>query len=406
MLQAKIHQYFGEPVPPEDVTRAFVQYACRLCGARGISRLYRLQLEPHQRVAIRTVKEWFDYSCYRNTVFHALWTLAQHKRPAYKVVARKHGLDPEELRLQFRVLPDEEYTALRAKSEPQRFNAAQVFHTIQNVERYSRYLVKKYLRYCYNNDGGVDREDFWSDLTCQGVKIIRNYEVVGLTVEQMTPLVARGIANHVKNLAIYHGKDRRNPLLRLEHRSNTREAWYCNVLADRVEHVWVYTTPQHRKGDYYLAEFDNRDPAYIYSRRLFDTAEEADTSLLQYHEGKGSRRDAVVDLTADCTDDWQPVSLSLDTPSNEDGVAIINFLPTTSEQPLDDSPLDDLVCNITDPKARMFFQAVQGDLGPMFDSYCHRTLGRSSAELTEVALTRAAQHYCGISAKELRSFAP
>ncbi|KKN43859.1 hypothetical protein LCGC14_0698730 [marine sediment metagenome] len=406
MLQAKIHQLFGRPTPPEDVTRTFVRYACRLCGASGVSQLYRLQLEPHQRIAIRTTKDWFDYSCYRNTLFHALWTLAQRGHPTGKAVARQHGLDPDELRRQFRGLPLEERLELREQPEPSSFSDIQVFQTVQNIERYSRYLVKRYLRYCYNNDGSIDREDFWSDLTCQGIKIIRNYEVRGLTVAQMTPLVARGVANHVKNLAIYHGKDQRNPLLRLEQRSETREAWYCNVSADQVEHVWVYTTPQHRKGDYYLAEFDSRSPAYIYCRRLFDTAEEADASLLQYQTGKGSGRTTVVDLSASRADDWQPVALSLDTPSKEDGVAIINFLPTTSEQPLDDSPLDDLVRCITDPRARMFFQAVQGELGPLFDTYCLDATGHSAAELSEATLTRTAQRYCRISTKELRAFAP
>lgn len=406
MLQAKILQHFGPEAPIDAITKAFVRYACRLCPSSGISALYRLDLNPDQRAAIRILKDWFDYSCHRNDLFRAHWSLAQRKRPQYRTVGRKFGLDPEELRFQFRLLLLEERNELHQQPEPQRFSAAQIVKTIHNVERYSRYLVKQYLRYCYNNDGGIDREDFWADLTCQGVKIIRNYEVTGLTVEQMTPLVARGISNHVKNLAIYYGKDRRNPLQRIEHRTDTREAWYCNLKAEQVEHVWVYVAPEHRKGDYYLAEFDDRSPAYIYCHRLFDTAIEADEALSRYQEGKGRKRQTVVDLTAEQIDDWQPVMASLDTPSHDDGAPLINFLPAcTNDLPYEDM-LDDPVKDIRDPKVRLFCDAFRGDLGPMFDRFCLDTLGKSAAELTETSLARAAQRYSGITARELTQHAP
>ena len=406
MLQTKILQHFGETAPTADITRAFVRYACRLCGSSGVSALYRLGLEPNQRLAIRILKDWFDYSLHRNTLFYAHWALAQRQRPPYRAVAKKFGLDPEDLRYQFRLIPLEERNSLRQSPEPQRFSAAQIIKTIYNVERYSRYLVKQYLRYCYSNDNSLDREDFWSDLTCQGVRIIRNYEVVGLSVEQMTPLVARGLANHTKNLAIYHGKDCRNPLMRIEQRTDTKEAWYCNVTADEVEHVWVYVAPSHRKGDYYLAEFDDRSPAYIYCRRLFDTAEEADAELLQYHGGKGRARQAIVDLTTERVDDWQPVASSLDTPGHEDGAPLINFLPTCTDGVPGDTLLDELVQDIRDPKTRLFFDAVRGDLGPLFDNFCVDTTGKSSAELSATGLARVAQRYSGVSTKELMAHAP
>ncbi len=405
MLQTKIRQLFGEPAPVLEITKAFVQYSCRLCGASGVGRLYRLDLQPRQRQAIRNLKEWLDNSCYRNTLFSAVWSLTQYRKPQYRRVAAHFGLDPQELQYQFNCIPTDEKLELRQQRQPYRFTQVQMTQTMRQVERYGKYLVKQYLRYCYNNDSGVDREDFWGDLSLQGCKIIRNYEVRGLTVEEMTPLVARGLANHVKNLAIYHGKDRRNPLLRLSQRSPTKEAWYCNVTTGQVEHAWVYTSPQQRQGDYYLADFLDRDPAYIYCRRLYSTAQEADTALLEYQQGRGHARTTVLDLSTGTQDNWQPVVASLDTPADDDGAPLLSFLPTVPKaEP--DYTLQDLTRNIRDPKVQMFFQAVQGDLGLMFDTFCSTTVGKSSAELSEKALVRAARLYSDVTIKQLQSLAP
>jgi len=401
MLQNKILQFFGETYAVTDITRAFVRYCCRLCSSSGISPLYRLELPSTQRAAIRNLKDWVDNSCYRNTLYLAIWMTTQQRRPKYLATAKKFGIDPGELKHQFHLLSREERMKLQTRPEPKRFNSIQVLHTTKNIERYARYLVRKYLRFCYRNDGGFDREDFWSDLTCQAIKIIRTYEVTGLSVDQMTPLVARGLTNHVKNLAIYYGKVRRNPLLRLEQRTETKEAWYCNVNAETVEHVWVYVAPEYRHGEYFLAEFDDRRPAYIYCRRLFDAAAEADESLRQYRAGRGCARTTVVDLTASRRDDWQPVTASLDTPGQPNGAPLINFIPAPDNT---DHQLNTLIEQTTDPKARLFFDALKGDLGPMFDQYCRDTVGRGSAELPEVTLTRAARHYSGISTKQLHAF--
>ena len=382
-----------------------MRYSCRLCGASGVGKLYRLDLQPRQRQAIRSLKEWLDNSCYRNTLYSALWHLAQYRKPQYRRVAAQFGLDPQDLQYQFRSLPPTERQDLRAQPEPQHFDHIQMTQTIRNVERYCKYLVKQYLRYCYNNDNGLDREDFWNELSCQSCKIIRNYEVRGLTVEEMTPLVARGVANHVKNLAIYHGKDRRNPLLRLSQRAPTKEAWYCNVATNRVEHVWVYTAPQHRQGDYYLADFVDRDPAFIYCRRLYSSGSAADAALADYRHGKGHTREVVLDLSTSEQDNWQPVAASLDTPSTDDGAPLLSFMPAApTAEP--EHTLQDLTRNIRDPKVQMFFQAVQGDLGLMFDNFCSTAVGKSSAELSEKALVRAARLYSNVTIKQLQSLAP
>jgi len=402
LLQRKIIQLFGQSAPIEDITRVFIRYACRLCPSSGISPLYRLTLDQKQRRNIRTLKDWFDYSCHRNDLYRAHWQLTQQEKPQYRAVGRRYGIDPADLLYQHRLLSLEERTDLRATPEPQQYTTHQILDVVKQVERYGRFLVKQYLRYCYNNDPGIDREDFWADATCQAIKVIRNYEVTGLPVSKMVPLAARGISNHIKNLAIFYGKEGRNPLQRVETRNDTKEAWYCNVQAEQVEHVWVYVAPDRRKGKYLLAEFDNRQPAYVYCCRLYETVEEADQALLDHRRGCGGARTTVVDLTTHHTDDWMPVATSLDAPVGDDGATLIDLLQFPDYSPFESDTLDDLTQGVSDPKARLYFDALKGDLGPMFDQFCLEEYGKPYAEMTEVGLTRAAQRYCGVTRKQIQ----
>ncbi len=82
--------------------------------------------------------------------------------------------------------------------------------------------------------------------------------------------------------------------------------------------------------------------------------------------------------------------------SQEDATPLISFLPTAD--PFEEEEVE---LESDDPRARLFFRVVSGDLGPMFEKYCEDTTGRDSAELTEWALGRVARKYCGISLKEL-----
>lgn len=401
MLQAKILQHFGELPSPEreTITRTYVQYSCRCCTSDRFSQLYRLDLATDQREAIRTVKSWIDYSCYRNELYHATWMLAQYQKPQYRVVSKQHGLDPDELRILFRLLYRPDIEQLRSVPEPAKFSSRQINLTVDAVNPSIRKLTKRYLRYVYQNDGGYSKEDFWADLVVQAVRVIRNYEVLGLTIEQMVPLVARGISNHAKNLASHKGKDRRNPLVRVQKGQPYRTAWYCNIGAERVEACRVYTSPEHRKGEYCLAEFPNRPRAFVYCRRLFGGRDNAEAALLRYRRGQDQRRDVLVDLTNETADDWQPATASLETPSHQDGAPLLAFLPDPN-QPSQFS-IDNLLRDIKNPRARMFCHAVLGDLGPMFDQHCRRQTGKSSAELTSRQLSQIAQKYCGISLTEL-----
>lgn len=394
MLQTKVLQVLGNIAILNEVLRAFSRYSCRLCSASGISTLYRLDLSQPEREGLRSLKEWIDHTTYRNTLYHALWWLARHQRPPYKNTAKKHGLDPDELRYLFQLLSQSDRVAVVAAPEPVVFSALQVAEVIQAVQGSARNLVKYRLRYCYSNDAGVSAEDFFCELQCQAVKIIRNYEVLGLTTQQMIPLVARGLTNHAKNLASYHGKDRRNPLQRVEQRGDTREVWYCNVSADRVEKAQVYADPKTRSGEYCLAAFAHRPNAYIYMKRLYDTQTAAEQALQEEIRGRGHCRAVVVDLSATKQDDWQPTTTSLDTPGQEDGTPLLNYISA-------DDPYEAEELESDDPRARLFFRVVSGDLGPMFEQFCEDTTGRNSAELTEWALGRAARKYCGISTKEL-----
>lgn len=396
MLQTKVLQVLGNITALNEVLRTFSRYACRLCGSSGVGALYHLELAPSEREGLRSLKEWIDHATYRNTLYHALWWLSKHQRPPYKCTAAKHGLDPDELRYLFQLLVPQDRAAIATAPEPTTFSAVQVAEVLRAVQGSARNLVKYRLRYCYANDAGVSAEDFFCELQCQAIKVIRNYEVLGLTTQEMVPLVARGLTNHTKNLASYYGKSCRSPLQRVEQRSDYREVWYCNVNSDRVEKARVSTTPAQRRGEYCLAEFDHRPGAYIYMRRLYDTRKEAETALEAEVRGRGTCRTVVVDLSNTKQDDWQPTKTSLDTPNQENATPLIDFLPMAG--PFVEKEIE---LESDDPRARLFFCVVSGDLGPMFESYCEDTTGHTSAELTEWALGRAARRYCGISMKEL-----
>lgn len=404
MLHAKVLQFLGDV--GDEIDRVFQQcarYCCRLCGAAGINKLFRLlsDLSTKQRDGIRRLKEWLDWGCYRNQLHRALWALSRYKRPAYKATARRTGLDPDELRFMFRTLGADDKLQLASTPEPQRFTEPEIVAVITALQPHIRRLTKRKLRYCYKNDRGLSKEDFWSELQCQAIKIIRNYEILGLQVDEMIPLVAQGLTNHTTNLAIYYGKDRRNPLQRVVERNVTRMAWYCNVNAELVEHVRAYTSPEYRRGDYCLVTFRSRTPTYVNTGRLHETREAAAAALRNYQRGQATRRTVVVDLTTTIQDDWQPTVTSLETPNSEDGTPLINYLPAPDEQPPIEFLTEDVARSVTDPRARMFIEVVRGDLAPLFDPYCLETTGRSSAELSEQVLGRVARKYCDITLKEL-----
>lgn len=406
MLHTKVRQVLGHLPAFEEVLRVYTRYCCRLCSAGGINTLYGLSLSPTQRDGLRALKQWIDHNTYRNLLYRAIWQICRHRRPRYAPVARRFGLDRDELRYLFLLLSEEDRREIARVPEPQACSAREVLRVVQALQHQIRNLAQHRLRYAWQNDCALSREDFQADLQCQAIKIIRHYEILGLPTEKLIPLVARGLTNHAKNLAGYYGKERRNPLRQLQRRRTTVKLWYCNIHTEIVEAAECSTDPEHRRlGEYCLASFEGRPAAYIHVGRLYRQQKEAQEALRRYKRGEPSRPSSAVDLTAAQQDDWCPTCTSLDTPAKQDGAPRLNFLPADNTSP-DSFAVEDLIRTVTDPRARMFFEVVRGDLEPMFDSYCQKVTGRSSAELSPGMLGRVARRYCGISRKELTALLP
>lgn len=405
MLYTKTVQLIGETNKLVAVLRAFTRYACRLCQSSEINKLFRMGFNPSQREGIRALKEWIDYNATKNLLYRAVWKLSQYQRPNYKRTAQETGFDPDELRFLFRTLSPKDKQKIRAAPEPKTFESDEVLQVLHRVQPHIKRLVKQRLRYVWKNDGALSQEDFQGDLQCQAIKIIRNYEVAGLSVAKMVPVVAQSLTNHCTNLTIFYGKNRRNPLRQLQRENPIRHVWYCNVGAEVVERAAIRVAAKYRRGEYCLATFKNRPAAFVHVRRLYESRTEALAALAQYRAGQATTQRAVlVDLSAECKNDWQPTCTSLETPSRdgEDTVPIINFIPAEDDyDPTEKLLVDDLVQQTTDPRARMFFSAIRGDLGPLFDQFCKNTAGGSSRVLPPAALNRAARKYCGLTQREL-----
>ena len=411
MLQAKVLQLIGNINGIDLVLRQAARYSCRLCGADGVYCLLRWLDDPtsQQRDGVRELKIWLDHHQYRNVLYRALWALCRYKRPAYKATGRRLGLDPDELRLLFRLLDPDDRDAIANTPEPKHYSKAQVWAVVAALEPHIRKLTKRRLRYCYENDRSLSKEDFWGELQVQAVKIIRKYEILGLPVEDMVPLVAQSITNHCTNLAIFYGKDCRNPLQRIQQRNISRMAWYCCCNTETINQVRVFTTPKYRRGQRCLVTFRDRPPRYVAIGRLYEDQGEAEEALRRYQAGKpNTQRELLLDLTTQTQDDWQPTCCSLETPGKDDEAPIINFLVASDEEQMTQQAerLLEQLRSSTDPRAHTLLHLLNGDLIPLFDPYCQQKTGRSSAELSEGTLGRLARRYCGLSLTELSTLRP
>lgn len=406
MLQTKIFALLSDPSLIYQSLRAFVRYSCRLGGAKEIQVLYHLPLSLQERIGIHDLKEDVDYSIYRNYLYHALWTLTQQSRPHYRITASHNNLDPSELRYFYeRVLLPEERKTIRSVPEPTTFSEQETWQVVKAIRKAIRSATYHQLRYCYKNDAGHSKEDFHADLECEAIKIVRRYEVHNLTVKEMIPLAAQSVRNCAANLAIFYGKDFRNPLLRLKKRTDYKTLWYCDIGDETVLKLKVYTEAKYRTGEYILAQEEDKK-RYVYRHRLYSSESEAQAALQDYQAGENAHRRILVDLTSDELDDWQPTLASLNQPL-EPGTTtpLMDLIPAQDCADYEKIRIcvEELFKAKTDPKVYMFLLAVTGELGPLFESYVNRSTGKSSAELSSLALGRIARRYCGVNLKTITS---
>lgn len=391
MLRARVTQILGKD-NIDEALRTYTRYCCRLCGAQEISKL------AYPRARTRELKAWLDHSTYRNILYRALWALCQcPSSPDYRSVAADCQIDPDELQYLYGLLSEADRHELLELPRPGMCSPQDVEAVLDALQGHIKNQARWRLRYCWANDDAHSLEDFCADLTCHAIKVLRNYEVLNLTPKQLIPLVSRGVSNHAKNLASFHGKASRNPLRRLQRRAEVKPVWYCNVRRGVVEQVKVYSSLKFRQGDYCVAAFPDGRMAYVYVYRLHETEEEAKRYLRNYVAGKESKRHTVIDLSSSHQDDWIPTTVSLDTPSDPDATPLSHYLATDNLY----TPAPFSIEGVKNPRVREFFYAMSGDLGPLFEDYCRKRTGRPSTELTDIVLGRVAKRYCRVTKKEL-----
>jgi hypothetical protein len=356
-------------------------------------------------MGLQELKERLDYGVYRNDLYRAIWQLTQQSRPHFRVTAGHHKLDPAELRYLYeRVLYSEERASIKQVPQPTAFSEDETWQVVKAIRRAIRSVTYHRLRYCYENDSGFSKEDFHAELECEAIKVVRRYEVDGLTVEAMIPLAAQGVRNYAVNLANFYGKDFRNPLLRLKKRTDYKTLWYCDVGAEEIVKVRVFTEAKYRSGEYILAQEETGKKRYIYLHRLYSNSDEAHNALDDYQAGENTYRKTLVDLTSDEQDDWQPTLASINQPVEPGSkVPLIDLIAAPEKLDYESTKIcvESLLESKSDPKIYMFLLAVTGELGPMFESYVTRSTGKSSAELSSLALGRIARRYCGINLKTI-----
>lgn len=407
MLLNRVFGFVNDRTLVYTILRTYVRYSCRLCGSAEVRALYQqLPLSLQERIGLYDLKSSIDYSIYRNTLYHAIWLLTQQKRPHFRITAREHHLDPEALKYYYeQVLTSEERNTISQVDKPTAFSESDTLRVVKSIRKAIRSSTYHRLRYLYENDSGHSKEDFHAELECEAIKIVRKYEVQNITVDKMIPLAAQGIRNRATNIAIFYGQDFRNPLIQIKQRTNYKTLWYCDVGSEEVLQVRAFTHFKYRTGEYILARVDDKD-RYVYQHRLYDSQQDAQNALSDYLSGNSCHRKVLVDLTSDEQDDWQSTLSSLDQPI-EPGTTtpMLELIPSPEKLDYESAKicLDDLLQGENDSKTHMFLMAVTGQLGPLFEAYVNRNTGKSSAELSSLALGRIARRYCGVNLKTITS---
>jgi hypothetical protein len=202
------------------------------------------------------------------------------------------------------------------------------------LKKYIGALTKQRLRFVWNNDRAIDREDIEAELMLKAIEAAKKCEERGIDGRHCTNTLRVAVTNHSLNLATKFGSKARNPLTRVSKADKFRTAWWANVSTGQVVQVMVSTHPRHRKNNYILAQVLNADAQpqqYLHANRLYDTEEEAVRGLRRYKKlGDGKRR-SIVDLTVDM-DDFQPTVKSFDLPAGDGEVNMYNFVGTHAEK--------------------------------------------------------------------------
>jgi len=384
VLAAKVIASIQDTSVHEIILRTFVRYACRLCSGSSVRQLTGV-LDPTERHRISELKEWFDGDN-RNNLYRALWHVPR-TRPYRYDLPEQRPFSPHELKGYFELLTPSDVSTLRRTEKPAAYTNQQIRDVLENkgIRKRINDLVRRRLWFVFNNDGGITEEDLCGELRCQAVKIIRNYEVQGVSVTGMCALVARGMEHFTTNLAVKYGKEQRNPLRRVVVQRDYRRAWYCNTADAVVDLVMVATHKKYRKGRLAFAILKrDRSKRFIDVYRLYETEQEATTALQNYQAFGEGPRQCCIDLSPRKQNDWQPTCASLDKPTKEDGSPLYAFIPANDEVSEYDEEIDKTLRKFLDSTLRSDLQ---------FHNFCTEKTGRTPAELTPKLLYRTAKQF-------------
>lgn len=377
---------------PVETVRTFVRYCCRLVGAQEIRDL-TAGFPATTTEQVRDVRRWVDGQL-RNQLYECCWELVRQDgwlqndwRPKLPRLAAQYGIDPDDLAHYYGCLSQQDRQEIGIRSKPTTFVDQEIVAIVQSkqIVAYCKKLAWFRLRFIYQNDRAMHYEDAVADLQVQAVEVLRYYEPLGLSHQHLVNNVYAGLRNYCVNFARHYGSAKRNPLVRIQTVS-TRSGWYCCGAA-----VYLVEIPRDPVSGRSAVVFPNGQTLDVDVMQLYSTRQEA----LDAMQNPEHRRPAAIDLSRD-RHEWCSACVSLWTTDMPLRKSLLNFM---TDRRAPDDLWNEMIDRCRDPAVRKAVEQILNP-SPLFDFYCQQHYGRSSRDLGETTIRKAARRYCRLDRKK------
>lgn len=384
------------------IAAAVVRYCCRLQDAKQLYTVFRV-LQPENRIKAKALKKRLDTSG-KNELYKAVYYLTQYQqwRARARQIAAYYGIDPDDLICFYSFLTTTERREINNRPLPKKVDDRQVMVIVDFLTGHMRSLVRRRLRYLFENDPSLSEDDLIAELKCRAVELIRHYEVLGYNYLHMIHAVHLGLRNHTSNLVTHHSKKSRSPLQRTQKQQRCRLAWYCDVQDEELYQVLVPFHKKFRKKQYILVRFTDDTQRYVHFRRLYATEEEAAVALARYWQKLPSQRKVLLDLSPTYWDEFRPTTASLNKTSKTKDDEMYRSLEQRLAAPatIEMDGLYELLTSYPDEQINQFFTLILDGPTQLFQEYC-ATQGQDVAQLTIHSFNTMAKRYTNLSTQDL-----
>lgn len=305
------------------IGRIITLYICRLIGARAYRRAikYYLPENPEIQQELFDLKESLDFSVHKNDLLRAVYELVTATTVDADFVLRTckhHCIDCDDAVFLTNTLLEDDKASLTKRPYPNKYSHTEVAFILKKVDSIIKNLVNRKLAFITNSDPMLEGpEDLMEQLKLQAIRIIREYEIDGITQEHMIKNVVVGLKNHTVNLAEAHGRSKRQPIARTHKKEDYRTAWYLNINDFSIVPVKVskHRDLRTKKGDSIqvrVRECTTDREILVHYKRLYHSEMEAQTAINLRRAGQYSKRLRYLDLSSEDEDEFQLTCVPID----------------------------------------------------------------------------------------------